>query len=89
MKRSSILYKSFSQESKNLLAELENLQESNALNTKKLLELLKKSSKFTKFVIFLLLIIISCFIFMSKVYLDMMVMSLNELESIKEFLLRK
>ena len=90
MKRSLLIpCKSFSKDSKNLLTELKSEQEFNALKTKKLLKLSKKASNLTILIIFLLIVVISCFIIMSQVYLDMMVMTLNELDSIKEFLLQK
>lgn len=87
MKRS--LNKSSKHNSENLLTELKNQQEFNMLNTKKLLETSKKAFAFSKFVIFLSIIVIGYFVFMSKVYLDIMIMLLNELEVIKKFLLRK
>ncbi len=71
------------------LEQLRFQQELGTSHSKALLETAKKCSTFSKFAIFILIFVMICLVFTGKIYLDMMVMVLNDLEVIKEFLLRK
>ena len=89
MKPSSKIEKISLQSSELFLEQLRYQQEIGTLHSKVLLETVKKASTFSKFTIFILIFVMICLVFTGKIYLDMMVMVLNDLEVIKEFLLRK
>ena len=89
MKLSSKLFNKSKQNSEVFLKELMYQQEVNMSRSKKLLETAKKACTFSKFTIFMLIFVMVCLVFTGKIYLDMMVMVLNNLEAIKEFLFRR